>query len=103
MVRSAKGHVSNHQAIDSLADTELGEDGAEHLFDIDPASEAAKMAGGDAKLLGLDFRPSPLLTEALKGFGRGLELGPVAGAGDDRRFAQGQPLFSIFRKKINEF
>ena len=53
------------------------------------------MAGGDAELLGLDFRPSPLRAEALEGFGGGLELGPVARAGDDRRLAGGKSLIGV--------
>ena len=35
-----------------LADAELGEDGAKHLFHVDQASEAAQMAAGDAQFLG---------------------------------------------------
>ena len=54
-------------SLNSLADTELGEDGAEHLLDVDAARQAAEMAGGDAELLGLDFRPSPLLAEPAQG------------------------------------
>ena len=57
------------------------------------------MAGGDAELLGLDFRPSPLRAEALEGFGGGLELGAVAGAGDDRRLADGKPLLGVFARR----
>ena len=50
------------------------------------------MAGGETELLGLDFRPSPLLAEPGKCLRRGLELGPVAGAGDDGRLACRKPL-----------
>ena len=57
------------------------------------------MAGGDAELLGLDFRPSPLLAKRWKRLRRGLELGPVAGAGDDRRLADGKPLLGAFSQR----
>ena len=87
---------------DSLADAELGEDGAEHLLDVDAPGEPAEMAGGDAELLGLDFRPSPLPAEALKSLRRSLELGAVAGAGDDCRLADGKPLLGVLRQKIDE-
>ena len=90
---------SVHGEVPSLADAELGEDGAEHLLDVDAPGEPAEMAGGDAKLLGLDFRPSPLPAEALKGLRGGLELGAVAGAGDDRRLADGKPLLGVLRQR----
>ena len=48
-------HVNQVERPALFADAELGEDGAEHLLDIDPAGEPAEMAGGDAKLLGLEL------------------------------------------------
>ncbi len=41
---------------ESLADTELGEDGAKHLLDVDAAGEATEMVGRDPELLSLEFR-----------------------------------------------
>ena len=49
-----------------LADAELGEDGAQHLLDIDPAGQAAEMAGSDAKLLGLELGAERGIAEALQ-------------------------------------
>jgi hypothetical protein len=89
--------------VDSLADTELGEDGAEHLLDVDLASQTAKMAGGQAKLLGLDFRPSPLLAEPRKRGGGGFELGAMAGAGDGRWLSYRKPLLGVLGENLNEF
>ena len=60
------------------------------------------MAGGDAELLGLDFRPSPLPAEALKSLRRGLELGAMAGAGDDRRLAAGKPLLGVLGENVDQ-
>ncbi len=51
---------------------------------IRPVS-AAKMVGGDAKLLGLELRTERLVAVALKRGLRGLKLDPVAGAGQKRR------------------
>ena len=63
-----------------------------HLLDIDAAGEAAEVTGGEAKLLGLELRPAALAAKPFKRHGRSLELGPVAGAGDDGRLADGEAL-----------
>ena len=64
-----------------LTDAELGEDGAQHLLDVDAPGEAAEMAGGDAKLLGLKLGAERWIAEAAQGISRAFELDAMPGAG----------------------
>src|SRR5262245_30906459 len=69
---------------ESLADAEGGEDGAEHLLDVDPAGQLAEMMGGDSELLGLEFGAELGIGVAPKSGFRGLQFDPVAGASRER-------------------
>jgi len=42
----------------SLPDTKIPEDNVEHIFDVDPAGEAAELTGGEAQFLGDQFFPA---------------------------------------------
>src|SRR5262249_45835661 len=97
------GTPVSEQVFDSLADAELREDGAKHLLDVDPAGQPRKMAGREAKLLGLNFRPSALLAKPGQRLGRRLELGTMARTRDNSGLAGGKPLLGAIGQNLNKF
>src|SRR5262249_61451308 len=88
---------------DSRGDDDTREDGHKPPRDVDPAGQPPKMAGGEAKLLGLDFRPSPLLAKPGQRLGRRLELGTMARTGDNSGLAGGKALFGAIGQNLNKF